>query len=247
MQIAQLEERIAQIERELREVVSQSPACQLLLSIPGVGLLTATALVAAVGTDLTQFRNGRQLAAWLGLTPRERSSGSTQHHAGGRPLPAHAAHARRAQRAAGCSASSSRRPRLQGTESVGCGPAAAHQPEQGYLCAGQQTGAHLLRHAALQAAIRRAARLQGRDRIALTTRLPLLPCQGLIAPHGLQGRTPGSADADNRFGSLQAARTFGAASYHAEPMTARAHAAHTRCRIYDRRRFSQASKVIRTL
>lgn len=78
VEIAQLEERIAQIERELREVVRQSPACQLLLSIPGVGLLTATALVAAVGTDLTQFRNGRQLAAWLGLTPREHSSGSTR-------------------------------------------------------------------------------------------------------------------------------------------------------------------------
>lgn len=78
VEIAQLEARIAQIERELREVVRQSPACQLLLSIPGVGLLTATALVAAVGTDLTQFQNGRQLAAWLGLTPREHSSGNTR-------------------------------------------------------------------------------------------------------------------------------------------------------------------------
>lgn len=78
VEIAQLEERIAQIARELRNVVRQSAACQLLLSIPGVGLLTATALVAAVGTDLTQFRNGRQLAAWLGLTPREHSSGSTR-------------------------------------------------------------------------------------------------------------------------------------------------------------------------
>lgn len=78
VEVCELEERIAQIERELREVVKQSPACQLLMSIPGVGLLTATALVAAVGTDLTQFRNGRQLAAWMGLTPREHSSGSTR-------------------------------------------------------------------------------------------------------------------------------------------------------------------------
>jgi Transposase and inactivated derivatives len=78
VEVAQLEERIAQIERELRDVTRQSPACQLLLSIPGVGLLTATALVAAVGTDLTQFRNGRQLAAWMGLTPREHSSGNTR-------------------------------------------------------------------------------------------------------------------------------------------------------------------------
>jgi transposase len=78
LEVAQLEERIAQLERDLREVVQQSPACQLLLSIPGVGLLTATALVAAVGSDLQQFRNGRQLAAWMGLTPREHSSGSTR-------------------------------------------------------------------------------------------------------------------------------------------------------------------------
>ena len=47
-------------------------------TIPGVGLLTATALVAAVGTDVTQFRNGRQLAAWMGLTPYEHSSGNTR-------------------------------------------------------------------------------------------------------------------------------------------------------------------------
>ena len=78
VEVSQLEERIAHLERDLREVVRQSPACQLLLSIPGVGLLTATALVAAVGTDLAQFRNGRQLAAWMGLTPREHSSGSTR-------------------------------------------------------------------------------------------------------------------------------------------------------------------------
>ncbi|MBE7942839.1 IS110 family transposase [Ramlibacter aquaticus] len=78
VEVVQLEARIAQLERDLREVVRQSPACQLLLSIPGVGLLTATALVAAVGTNLTQFRNGRQLAAWMGLTPYEHSSGNTR-------------------------------------------------------------------------------------------------------------------------------------------------------------------------
>ena len=78
LEIAQLQQRIAQIERELRNVAANSLACRLLLSIPGVGLLSATALVAAVGTDLAQFRSGRQLAAWLGLTPREHSSGSTR-------------------------------------------------------------------------------------------------------------------------------------------------------------------------
>lgn len=77
-EIAQLHQRISLIERELAQLVKHSPACQLLLSIPGVGLLTATALVAALGTDVSHFRNGRQLAAWLGLTPREHSSGSTR-------------------------------------------------------------------------------------------------------------------------------------------------------------------------
>lgn len=77
-EIAQLHLRIAQLERELALVARQSPACQLLLSIPGVGLLTCTALVAAIGTDVSHFRNGRQLAAWLGLTPWEHSSGQTR-------------------------------------------------------------------------------------------------------------------------------------------------------------------------
>jgi transposase len=77
-EIAQLHLRIAQIERELALVARHSPACQLLLSIPGVGLLTSTALVAAIGTDVSHFRNGRQLAAWLGLTPWEHSSGQTR-------------------------------------------------------------------------------------------------------------------------------------------------------------------------
>ena len=44
------------------------------MAIPGVGLQTATALVAAVG-DAAEFRNGREMAAWLGLVPRQRSTG----------------------------------------------------------------------------------------------------------------------------------------------------------------------------
>jgi transposase len=48
---------------------------QALLEIPGVGVLTATALWAAVG-NIHTFKSGRHLASWLGLTPRESSSGS---------------------------------------------------------------------------------------------------------------------------------------------------------------------------
>jgi transposase len=52
----------------------QNEDCQRLLTIPGVGLLSATALVAAIG-DIGAFNNGRELAAWLGLVPRQHSTG----------------------------------------------------------------------------------------------------------------------------------------------------------------------------
>ena len=51
--------------------------CQRLLSIPGVGLLSGTAMVAAIG-DINAFKNSRELAAWLGLVP-------SQHSTGGKP------------------------------------------------------------------------------------------------------------------------------------------------------------------
>ena len=49
-------------------------ASRRLATIPGVGVITATALVATIGDD-AQFRSGRQLSAWLGLVPRQHSSG----------------------------------------------------------------------------------------------------------------------------------------------------------------------------
>lgn len=49
--------------------------CQRLAQVEGVGVVTATALVAAVG-DAKVFKSGRQMAAWLGLVPRQHSSGS---------------------------------------------------------------------------------------------------------------------------------------------------------------------------
>jgi len=64
-----------QAERELEALARQMPVVVRLRDIPGVGLLTATALVAFVG-DVQRFRSGRQFASYLGLTPREHSSGS---------------------------------------------------------------------------------------------------------------------------------------------------------------------------
>ena len=53
------------------------PEAQALMTVPGIGVLTATALVSFVG-DVRRFRSGRQLAAYLGLTPKEFSSGNTR-------------------------------------------------------------------------------------------------------------------------------------------------------------------------
>jgi len=78
-EIRLLEVRIAQLERELTTLARQSPACTTLLSIPGVGLLTATAMVAATSGEVSHFRDARHFASWFGLTPKEHSSGSTRH------------------------------------------------------------------------------------------------------------------------------------------------------------------------
>lgn len=78
-EIRLLEARIAQVERELSAAAKLSPACTLLLSVPGIGLLTATAMVAATSGEVTHFKDARHFASWFGLTPRESSSGSTRY------------------------------------------------------------------------------------------------------------------------------------------------------------------------
>jgi transposase len=77
-EIRMLEARIAQLERELTVLARQSAACTTLLSIPGVGLLTATAMVAATSGSVAHFRDARHFASWFGLTPKEHSSGATR-------------------------------------------------------------------------------------------------------------------------------------------------------------------------
>jgi len=73
-ELAELDRRIASYNRRVRALFRTNEACQRIGQIEGIGPITATALVAAVG-DRTCFRNGRQFAAWLGLVPRQRSSG----------------------------------------------------------------------------------------------------------------------------------------------------------------------------
>lgn len=74
-EIETLEDQIRTIERQLADVADRMATVPLLQTIPGVGLLTATALVALVG-DIHRFASGRHFASFLGLTPKEHSSGS---------------------------------------------------------------------------------------------------------------------------------------------------------------------------
>ncbi|RIL01680.1 MAG: IS110 family transposase [Proteobacteria bacterium] len=73
-EIRELEARVRTAERSLEALADECPVATRLQTIPGVGLLTATALVAFVG-DAHRFRSGRHFASYLGLTPRESSSG----------------------------------------------------------------------------------------------------------------------------------------------------------------------------
>ncbi len=70
----QLQERIGRCEQQLKAWHETNPLSQRLATIPGIGILTATALSASVGEG-QDFKNGRQLAAYLGLVPRQSSTG----------------------------------------------------------------------------------------------------------------------------------------------------------------------------
>lgn len=76
-EMRQMEARIAAVDALIAATAKADARCQRLLKIPGVGVLTATAIVAHFG-DARQFKNGRHFAACLGLTPREFSSGDKQ-------------------------------------------------------------------------------------------------------------------------------------------------------------------------
>jgi transposase len=76
-QLLDLHLRIHWYDKRLRLEAQKDPRVKLLKTIPGVGPITASAIVATAG-DGHQFRNGREFAAWLGLTPLNRSSGGKE-------------------------------------------------------------------------------------------------------------------------------------------------------------------------
>ncbi len=69
-----LDERVDDLDKKIKTLATSNPAAKRLQQIPGIGPIIATALICAIG-DGKQFQRGRDMAAWLGLTPRQHSSG----------------------------------------------------------------------------------------------------------------------------------------------------------------------------
>ena len=80
-EIDQCAQNMAHVEKLLKVAQANNADIDRLQTVPGIGLMTSTGLVAAVA-DPSTFRNGRQLANWLGITPKEHSSGDTRRMGG---------------------------------------------------------------------------------------------------------------------------------------------------------------------
>lgn len=76
-ELLDIEIRLKTFEQKIKLICKQNNACQRILKIPGIGELTATAIIAAVPNP-SEFKNGRHMSAWLGLVPRQASSGNKQ-------------------------------------------------------------------------------------------------------------------------------------------------------------------------
>ncbi len=77
VELDQLVIRLEEVDALVKKIAQESEVCRRLDAIPGVGPLRATALIAAVGNGAA-FRKGREFAAWVGLVPREHSTGGKQ-------------------------------------------------------------------------------------------------------------------------------------------------------------------------
>ena len=70
-----MDEQVKKYDTRLNKIAMQESRCRALLAIEGVGDLTATAMVAAIG-DAHAFKKGREVSAWLGLVPKQDASGN---------------------------------------------------------------------------------------------------------------------------------------------------------------------------
>jgi len=75
--LAMLDEQIGKLDKAVQSAAEENPHCKLLMTQPGVGPNTALAFVLTIG-DVRRFRRGKQVASYLGLIPREESSGGRQ-------------------------------------------------------------------------------------------------------------------------------------------------------------------------
>ncbi|WP_422469172.1 IS110 family transposase, partial [Endozoicomonas sp. ALC013] len=73
-ELVRLDQRIQQYDQKIQELACNDNICRRLMTMPGIGAIIATALRAAIG-DATYFHSGRHLAAWMGLVPRQHSTG----------------------------------------------------------------------------------------------------------------------------------------------------------------------------
>lgn len=74
-ELLDLDERLKRVNNKLKAQAEHYPLCGLLMSIPGIGVINATALYAAIG-DGKQFETARDFAVWMGLTPQQYASGT---------------------------------------------------------------------------------------------------------------------------------------------------------------------------
>jgi transposase len=77
-ELRHLNERVAHYDEQIEQIAQGDAQARALMTIPGVGAKGATALLAAVGDDPRLLQNGRGLAAWLGLVPRQHSTGGRE-------------------------------------------------------------------------------------------------------------------------------------------------------------------------
>lgn len=73
-EIKRVDQNVDEYDRKISAHADSDARCSRLMKVPGIGPITATAIVAAVG-NATEFRNSRQFSAWLGLVPRQHSTG----------------------------------------------------------------------------------------------------------------------------------------------------------------------------
>jgi transposase len=135
-----LDERIIAFDAEFVRMAREDEAVRRLITIPGIGTINATALAAAVG-DARTFARGRDMAAWLGLTPRQMTTGGkppARHHQARQSVSSEESDPRRSGRAA-----VPYRTR-DSTRPVGARTDGAGAQEHRRRGAGQQAGSHRL-------------------------------------------------------------------------------------------------------